>query len=175
MCAVKKIYENFPAWIPSVSCALNLSIYALGFYILLQLGILFAVFYMLFCVWVESRILKESCTNCYYYGKTCGLGRGKLCALIFKKGSSEKFAEREISWKDIIPDFLVFVFPLVGGIIYLIKDFTLLILVLLAVLTILSLGGNALLRGALVCKYCKQRELGCPAERLFSSRDGENK
>jgi hypothetical protein len=23
-------------------------------------------------------------------------------------------------------------------------------------------------RGQLACKYCKQRELGCPAEQLFS-------
>jgi len=164
----QRSYENFPIWIPSVSCALSLAIYVLGTYIFLQLGLVFAVLYVLFCVWVEFRILKESCANCHYHGKTCGLGRGNLCALIFKKGNTDKFSEREISWKDIAPDFLVFILPLVGGIIYLIRDFALLILALLVLLTILSLGGNALMRGALVCKHCKQRELGCPAEQLFS-------
>jgi hypothetical protein len=166
----KKIYENFPIWIPSVSCALCLAIYAIGTYVFLKLQILFAVLYVLFCVWIELRVLKDSCANCDYYGRTCGLGRGKLCALIFKKGSAGKFTEREISWKEIAPDFLVFILPLVGGIIYLIKDFKVPILALLVVLVILSLGGNALLRGALVCKHCKQRELGCPAEQLFGKR-----
>jgi hypothetical protein len=172
---MKKVYENFPIWIPSVSCALSLSIYALGFYILLKLGILFAGLYMLFCVWIETRVLKESCANCYYYGKRCGLGRGRLSALLFRKGDSQKFLEREISWKSLVPDFLVFVLPVIGGIIYLIRDFSIVILALIAVLTVLSLGGNALMRGALVCKYCKQRELGCPAEQLFSKRSSETK
>ncbi|MHC4260520.1 MAG: hypothetical protein ACYSTF_08950 [Planctomycetota bacterium] len=172
---MNRIYENFPTWIPSVSCAWSLAIYALGFYILAQLGILFAALYMLFCVWVESRILKESCTNCYYYGKTCGLGRGKLSALLFKKGDPQEFIEREMTWKNIVPDFLVFILPLIGGVIYLIRDFTLTILALIAVLTVLSLGGNAILRGALVCKHCKQKELGCPAERLFGKPGSETK
>jgi hypothetical protein len=32
----------------------------------------------------------------------------------------------------------------------------------------LSMGGNAMLRGSLACKYCKQKELGCKAEQLFN-------
>jgi hypothetical protein len=164
-----KAYENFPLWIPLLSCVLSISIYALGAYIFSQLYMLFTVLYLMFCLWVELKILRESCVNCYYYGKTCGLGRGKLCSLLYKRGNPEKFAEKEISWKDLIPDFLVPIFPLVGGIIILIIDFTWLILALMVVLAMLWLGGNALIRGSLTCKYCKQKELtGCPAEQLFS-------
>jgi hypothetical protein len=148
----KQGYENFPIWIALLSCALSLSIYALGAYIFSQLGIFFTVLYLLFCLWIELRIFRESCVNCYYYGKTCGLGRGKLCALLFKKGNPEEFADKEISWIDILP------------------DFTWLVLVLMVILAMLSLGGNALMRGSLVCKYCKQRELGCPAEQLFNKQ-----
>jgi len=86
----------------------------------------------------------------------------------FRKGSPEGFVEKEISWKDLIPDFLVLIFPLVGGIIILIRDFTWLILALMVILAMLYLGGNALIRGSLACKYCKQKELGCPAEKLFN-------
>ena len=68
----------------------------------------------------------------------------------------------------MIPDFLVLIFPLVGGIIVLIKDFNWLILVLMVILVMLSMGGNALIRGSFACKYCKQKELGCPAEQLFN-------
>jgi F0F1-type ATP synthase membrane subunit c/vacuolar-type H+-ATPase subunit K len=30
--------------------------------------------------------------------------------------------------------------------------------------------GNGYIRGNLTCKYCKQREIGCPAEQLFSKK-----
>ena len=165
----KQGYENFPIWVPLLSCALSLSIYALGAYIFSLLGIIFTVLYLLFCLWIELRILKYSCVNCYYYGKTCGLGRGKLCALFFKKGNPEEFAKREISWKDLIPDFMAVILPLVGGIIILIKGFSWLVLVLILILVVLWFFGNALIRGSLACKYCKQKELtGCPAEQLFN-------
>ncbi|MHC4534112.1 MAG: hypothetical protein ACYS6K_09180 [Planctomycetota bacterium] len=163
-----KAYENFPIWIPLLAWVLTLSIYTLGAYIFSELDFFFTVLYLMFCLWIELKILKGSCVNCYYYGKTCGLGRGKLCAMLFKKGNPESFIEKEIAWKDLIPDFLVMIFPLIGGIIILIRDFTWLILVLMVILIMLSMGGNAFLRGSLACKYCKQKELGCPAEQLFN-------
>jgi hypothetical protein len=164
-----KAYENFPLWIPFLSCVLSISIYALGAYIFSQLDFFYTVLFLMFCLWIEIRLLKGSCVNCYYYGKTCGLGRGKLCALLFKKGNPEKFAEEEISWKDLIPDFLVLIFPLIGGIIILIRGFTWPVLALMLILVVLWFFGNALIRGSLACKYCKQKELtGCPAEQLFN-------
>ena len=163
-----KAYENFPIWIPLLACVLSLSIYALGSYIFWLLYIPVTAAYIIFCLWIEYRIMRVSCVNCYYYGKTCGLGRGRLSALFFKKGNPESFLNKDITWKDLIPDFLVLIFPLVGGIIVLIKDFNWLILVLMVVLVMLSMGGNAFLRGSLACKYCKQKELGCPAEQLFN-------
>ena len=161
-------YENYPAWIPLLSTVFSLSIYVTGVYIFLQLGIPFAILYALFCLWIEIRLLRYSCVNCFYYGKTCGLGRGRVCALLFKKGNPEKFAEKEISWKDLIPDFMVMIFPVIGETIVLIRDFTWLVLGLMVILIVLSTVGNAFIRGSLACKYCRQRELGCPAEQLFN-------
>ncbi len=163
-----RTYESFPLWIPSVSCTQCLIVYFLGAYIMLQLGVLFAGLYAFFCVWVEYRIMRGSCVHCYYYGKLCGLGRGKLAAALFKKGDPAKFTDRDVSWKDMVPDFLVLIFPLAGGAAHLIKDFTWTMLVLLVILAFVSLAGNAFIRGSLACKYCKQRELGCPALDLFS-------
>ena len=171
----EKTYENFPVWMPLLATAVSVSIYVLGVYIFWQLGILFAAVYVFFCLWTEFRIIRKSCVDCYYYGKRCGLGRGKLCALLFGKGSVERFAEREISWKDIAPDFLVFLLPVAGGIVYLVRDFAWPVVGLLAILVFLSFGGTALIRGQLACRYCRQRKLGCPAERLFdkTKRTGE--
>ncbi len=164
----KQLFDNFPLWIPILSGALSLTIYAIGIYIFSQLGILYAILFFIFCLWLELKTLRGSCKYCYYFGKTCGLGRGKICALIFKKGDPNKFIEKDISWKDLIPDFLVLILPIVGGIIVLIRDFSWLILSLMVILIILSMAGNAMIRGSLACKYCRQRELGCPAERLFN-------
>ena len=163
-----KAYEDFPIWIPLLAWILTLFIYALGAYIFSELDFFFTVLYLMFCLWIELKILKGSCVNCYYYGKTCGLGRGKLCGLFFKKGNPESFIDKEISWKDLIPDFLVMIFPLIGGIVILIRDFNWLILFLMVVLIMLFMGGTAFIRGSYACKYCKQKELGCPAEQLFN-------
>jgi hypothetical protein len=40
-------------------------------------------------------------------------------------------------------------------------------IVLLSNIVGLSTSGNAIIRGSFVCKTCKQKELGCPAARLF--------
>jgi len=161
-------YESFPAPMVSLVILVSLLIYALGTYILAVLEIWLSIPYVLYCLWIEFRILKYSCVDCYYYGKLCGLGRGKLCALMFKKGDPQRFVEKKISWIDILPDFMVSIFPAIGGIILLIMDFSWLILLLLLALLALSFGGNAVIRGSFACRHCKQREIGCPAERLFS-------
>ena len=163
-------YENFPFRIVLLSNAVALSIYILGVYILGQLGVLFVIFYVLYCLWVEMNVLLKSCMNCYYYGKVCAFGRGKLCSWIFRKGEPQKFVEREVSWRQIIPDMLVLIFPLIGGIVLLFENFTWPFVGLLVLLVMLSFGGNALVRGTFACKHCKQRELGCPAQQLFSKQ-----
>ena len=72
-----------------------------------------------------------------------------------------------MSWRDVAPDFMVSVLPLVVGIIQLIRGWSWSLAALLAVLLLLSSAGNAVVRGRFVCRYCRQRELGCPAQRLF--------
>ena len=161
-------YDNFPAWMALLAVLLTLLIYALGALILAGFGVLIALLYLLYCLWIELRVLRRSCVNCFYYGKTCGLGRGKLCAVLFKKGDPQRFDADEISWTAVLPDFLVFIIPLVGGIILVVMEFTWLLVALLALFAILAFGGTAVIRGSFACKYCKQREIGCPAERLFS-------
>lgn len=166
-----KTYECFPLWIVGLSNLLAVSIYGLGAYILSGFGIWLSGLYLLYCLWLELRLLKGSCVNCYYYGKACGFGKGKLCSWLFKKGDPRKFSETEISWASMLPDFLVLLGPVLGGIILLLQNFTWLLVGVLALLIVLSLSGNAVVRGSLACKYCRQRELGCPAAKLFGMKE----
>ncbi len=162
-----KSYENFPLWIVLLSSLVAVLIYAVGAYILAGLGIVYVILYLLYCLGIEIWLLRGSCVQCYYYGQVCGLGRGKLCSLLFPKGDPQKFIEKEASWTTLLPDFMVVIFPIAGGIILLVTDFSWLTVAMLAILVILSSVGNAVIRGSLACKYCKQREIGCPAEKMF--------
>ncbi|OGD83574.1 hypothetical protein A2165_03990 [Candidatus Curtissbacteria bacterium RBG_13_40_7] len=167
----QKCYDNYPAWIVVISNFVSLSTYFIGGFIIYQIGFLWLALYILYILILELRLIKGHCVNCYYYGKTCSFGKGRLSSLFFKKGESIKFCQNKMTWKDIVPDFLVSVIPIGVGIITLIIHFNWLILFLMVLLFILGFSGSALVRGQLACKFCKQRELGCPAQKLFEKNN----
>lgn len=160
-------YDNYPLWMVALSTTFSFSIYAIGAYVLWMLIPLLTVLYLAYCAILEVRVLRHSCTGCYYYGRTCCFGKGRLSPLLFRKRDPKKFAEREISWRDILPDFMVTVIPLTGGAVLAVTEFSWVIAVLLLVLFVLGFPGSAFIRGSFACKYCRQRDLGCPAMSLF--------
>ncbi|MBN2095644.1 MAG: hypothetical protein JW727_06345 [Candidatus Aenigmarchaeota archaeon] len=163
----QKPFENYPCRTLALSNLLTLSIYFLGGYILYQFGALWLGLYLLYALALEFRVMKNSCVSCHYYGKTCAFGKGKLAALFFKKGSPGKFAKREISPKDLIPELLASLVPLIAGLGLLIFSFSWAVLASVVLLAVLTSAGNGFVRGKLACRFCRQRELGCPAERMF--------
>jgi len=163
-----KCYEDYPYWIIIISNLLQLAIYTIGIIIIEPLGIIWILIYLAYIVFLEIRLLRKSCINCYYYGKRCAFGKGKLCSLFFKKGNPDNFASNDnMTWKDLLPDMLVAIIPLIIGIVMLIINFNWILLSLLILLFLLVSKGNELVRGSLACKYCKQREINCPAEKMF--------
>ncbi|MBP8933659.1 MAG: hypothetical protein KBG67_04440 [Candidatus Atribacteria bacterium] len=53
---------------------------------------LMAWIYLAFAIIMVFVVLRNLiCTNCYYYDKWCCTGWGKLSALFFKKGDTQKF------------------------------------------------------------------------------------
>jgi hypothetical protein len=166
-------YDNFPLWIPLLAIALSVIGYGVGAVILSGFGIIFSILYLFYCVGAELQVIIKSCKDCWYYGKVCGLGKGKVAPFFVKKGDPKMFADRDISWVHMIPDFLVLIIPLVGGVILLILEFSLLVLVLMITLFILFFGGTAFIRGAYACKYCRQKDIGCPAYAVFNKNKGK--
>ena len=160
-------YENYPAWMVLGSNLLSISMYLIGAAILYQIGLIWLVLYVLFILLLELRLVKGHCTDCWYYGRTCAFGKGRMSCMFFPKGTPEQFKKQTITWKDIVPDFLVFIIPLLVGIALLIHDFSWILLVLIIILFFLGFMGNAVVRSQLACRYCRQREIGCPAQRLF--------
>ena len=88
---------------------------------------------------------------------------------MFPRGRPERFNQKKITLLDIVPDFLVFIVPVLAGILLLVMEFSWIILGLIIILVMLGFFGNALVRGQLACRYCYQQELGCPAEQMFNT------
>lgn len=160
-------HENYPATTVIASNLVSFLIYGIGIYILYRFGLIWVIGYVLFVLLLEFRLLSGHCVDCYYYGRTCAFGKGYLSSLFFQKGRPERFSRMKITWKDIIPDFLVFIIPVLAGILLLLREFTWTVLLLIIALFLLGFLGNGLVRGQLACRYCKQREIGCPAVQLF--------
>ncbi len=146
----------------------QIGIYILGSYIILRFGPVPLAIYVACILGLEYRVLRHSCVNCYYYGKTCCFGRGRLSALLFKKGEPEQFLQKKIGWADILPDFLVSLVPLLAGIILLILGFDALLLVAVTALAVLAFPVTGLIRGRWACRFCRQKEIGCSAQELFN-------
>jgi hypothetical protein len=165
-----KIHESYPPETVILSNIVSLIIYASGCIIMFQSGWLVAALYLLYVALFEFRLIHYHCTNCYYYGKTCGFGKGRLSAVFFKKGDPSKFCTRSLTWKDMIPDLLISLIPLLTGIIYLMLNFSLLLFFTVIILLLFSTMGSGYIRSQKICNHCKQRELGCPADALFNKK-----
>ena len=163
-----KSYENFPFWIPLLAVLVSVISCIIGAVILSGFSFLVSIVYVLYCISIELMVIFRSCKDCWYYGNICGSGKSKIAPLFVKKGDTKKFVERDISMLHMIPDFMVSILPLVGGIVLLILNFTIVVIVLIFIFAILSFGGTAFIRGTLICKRCKQKDIGCPAHKIFN-------
>jgi hypothetical protein len=163
-------FENYPAWIVIATNALSLAIYFTGSIIVVRLGLPWLLIYLAYILVLEFRLLGKSCVHCYYYGKRCAFGKGKLSSLFFKKGE-ELFCNKKITWKELIPEMLVPFTPIIIGIILLINQFEWMLLLYVIFLFMLTSTGNGFVRSSLACRYCKQQEMGCPAANFFIKKD----
>ena len=161
-------YESYPVWVVIIANLVSMCVYTIGALITYQIGIIWFILYLLYILLLEVKLLRTGCTNCYYYGKCCAFGKGKLSRLLFKKGNPEIFSQKQITWKDMVPDILVSVIPIIIGVVLLIVDFHWLLFSGVILLLLLTSVGNGVIRGSLACKHCKQFELGCPAQQLFN-------
>ncbi len=165
-------YEQHPLGVVVAANAVALATYAAALAILARLAMPLAVLGILYCVWLEYRVLAGSCAGCYYYGRRCAFGKGKLAPRIVERADAAAFASRTATWSDLAPELALTLFPLLSGIALLAARFDWTLAGLLAALVLLSTAGNAMIRGRFACRHCKQREIGCPAQKLFAHHQG---
>ena len=122
---------------------------------------LLAWIYLLFAIVMVGIVLRKLvCTNCYYYGKWCCTGWGKLSALFFKKGNIENF-DKSIGIKLAPLTYgLLSLIPVVLIVFSIIRGFTMSKVVVLLLLLLISFYSGAIGRKK-ACANCKMR-LICP-------------
>ena len=152
-------YENYPSSLVAFNLLFGLAGFAVGLIVLAQLGTWAWVGYLALYLLEMAAVLAFACTRCCYYGKTCGMGYGKLAALLFKKGAEEEFHKATSHKVAGILMLVTFPLPILGGIASLIMGFSAYRLLLFLVLIGLTVAGFVT-RPRLVCGHCKQAESG---------------
>jgi hypothetical protein len=171
---IDEIYDRYPSMTVLLSNLSTATIWLAGTYVIwMALGAIAAFAFIVYLLVLEVNLLRKSCVNCHYYGRVCFSGRGRVCAGLLRRGDNVRFASREISWKNVLPDLAVSLVPIALGIGLMLFEFSWTILISVIALLALSTVGSGLIRGRLACKHCRQRLLGCPAERLFSKKVSE--
>ncbi|MFC1656455.1 hypothetical protein ACFL14_00600 [Patescibacteria group bacterium] len=169
----QKLYESYPVGTVLTANLLSLATYTIGAYILFQTGWIWMTLYII-CIFVlEFSLYKKSCAYCFYYGKLCAFGKGKIAPFFVKRSDPNKFCERKITWIDLLPQILVSLIPIGVGVYLLIQEFSLLILILILIPILIWLFGNPIIYGKLACPHCKQGQICCPASKFFKPNNKE--
>jgi len=170
-----KIYNSYPLPIVITANALNLILYLAGGYIMFSLSLIAGILYLIYLIIIEVSVYREGCIHCYYYGKLCAFGRGWIAAKIFKRGDPQKFCERELKFKDFIPQILVVLIPLVIGLVLLFsRGFNIWILIATIYPFFSWFVVNPILYGKLACVHCQQGSICCPALKFFTKGKKES-
>jgi hypothetical protein len=166
----EKLFESYPLWMTFVYYLVSLLIYLPGLYLTYLILPVFAILFFFYIMYLEIQVLREGCRRCYYYGKRCVCGKGKIAKVFMKKDTKVKFNEKEVTGKSMIPSMLPPFFALIAGI-YLTymswPNFSFIIVGLAIIPLIVTFLGNPILYGKIACLHCKQGKLGCPACDFF--------
>lgn len=126
--------------------------FLIGIWAWLYLAISFIMVYIV--------MRKLVCKNCYYYGKWCALGWGKLSSSLFKKGKIEDFPDNpSLKFAPAVYGLMMFV-PVIAIIISLIYVFDYTKIGILILLILFSMYSGGIGRKS-ACSKCKM-SLICP-------------
>ena len=162
--------EGFPKNIVITCILFSLIIYLLGAYILTRFGYIAAIIYLLYGLIIEIYVISRSYGSCYYFGKIYAFSTGWPKSQLTKKNDLKQHVKTSITCWGIIPEILIVIFPLISGIHRLIINFSWFCLGLLILFFILYFIGVRIIRKYIICRYCKQRGINCPLERLSFKR-----
>jgi len=86
-------HENYPTCLVVANILEVLVALIVAVVIIAQLGLWAVLGYAILALLAVALALAYGCTRCYYYGRVCGTGLGKIAALIFNKRDEEEFGK----------------------------------------------------------------------------------
>ena len=151
--------ENYPVPIIIIHWIILLLAFGLGIYILLEVHQILAIIYVVYSVVALTFILPLSrCVSCFYYGKLCSTGWGKIAAYLFKKGDESKYVEH---YNYAIFLHLLWLVPLLVALLQLVRKRDVFALSIFVTYLFILFVEKIILK-KLGCKRCHLREF-CPA------------
>lgn len=118
------------------------------------------IYLALAIIMVGIVLRKLVCTNCYYYGRWCSMGWGKLSALMFKQGNTEDFGTGIGLKLAPITYGLLMLIPIICVVISMVQGFTVSKVIVLVLLLLVSFY-SAFISRKKSCTNCKMK-LICP-------------
>ena len=151
--------ETYPKWVIISRWIILTLALALGIYILLDIQPMLGIIYAVCSLIALTLVLPLSrCVYCYYHGKLCNTGWGKIAAYLYAKGDESLYVER---YNYAILLHLLWIVPLLAFLFQLVRNKELrYAVVFLAYILILWMEKVILKK--LACQRCQQREF-CPA------------
>ena len=151
--------ENYPKHIIITRWIILLIAFALGIYILLGLNDALAIIYVIYSVIALNLILPLSrCVSCFYHGKVCNTGWGKIAGYLFEKGDESKYVDL---YNYAIFLHLLWLVPLLVALLQLVRKRSILALSIFLIYIFILFVEKIILK-KMCCKRCHQREF-CPA------------
>ena len=151
--------HSYPKFVIIIRWIILGGAFALGIYILTSINQLLGLAYVIYSLVVLTLILPLSrCSSCFYHGKACNTGWGKVAAYLFPKGDESKFV-RHYDYAIFIH--LLWIIPLLTSFFQLVLARNLLALVVFGVYLFVLLLEKITLK-KLACSRCRHREF-CPA------------
>ena len=164
-----KTYERYPLWVVILINFFTLLVYLAGGYIIFKLSVITGILYLAYLALLEFNLYRKSCVHCYYYGKRCAFGKGRVAALFFKKAEVQQFCKNKFSFKDFVPQILIILVPFIVGVALLIsRGYNFLIIIAIIYPVASWIIFNPIIHGKLACPFCKQGAVCCPALSFFN-------
>jgi len=151
--------DNYPAHIIIIRWTILFLAFALGIYVLLEFHHMLAIVYIVYAFVALTLILPLSrCGSCFYHGRFCNTGWGKIAAYLFKKGDESTYVDH---YNYAIFLHLLWLIPLLVALLQLVRKRDVFALSIFVIYVFILFVEKISLK-KLCCKRCHQREF-CPA------------
>jgi len=152
-------YDDYPIRIVILNLIELLSALVLGLLLVAQLGWWAVLLYAVVGCLGLMLALAYGCTRCFYYGRVCGLGLGKIAPLVFRQRDEEEFGQaisQTVAWTLVG---LVLALPVAAGLVSLARGLSVPGLAMLVVFLVLIVV-IVLTHSRYVCGHCRQARDG---------------